>query len=129
MEIEDNKDRYPKRRLRASRRKRKATPSKVKDDGDIGSDAGIAPATVIRKTRLRAAGKKPIKAASPKVRAKKAPVTKAKTSKLKIIQAKQQNTGSATSHTTVASSSKTLRKRVKVNPNGSRITAPNDKHT
>ena len=67
MEIEDNKDRYPKRRLRASRRKRKATPSKVKDDGDIGSDTGIAPATIIWKIRLCAVGKKPIKAAGPRV--------------------------------------------------------------
>jgi hypothetical protein len=70
---------------RASRRKRKAMPSKVEDDGDIGSNASVAPATVIRKTRLRAAGKKPVEAAGPRVRAKKAPVIKAKTSKLKTI--------------------------------------------
>ena len=88
MEIEDDEDRYPKRRLRVSRCKRKATPSEVEDDGDIGSDAGVAPATIIQKIRLRAAGKKPIKAAGPRVRAKKAPITKAKTSKLKIIRAK-----------------------------------------
>ena len=85
MEIEDNKDRRSKRRLRVSRYKYKATPSKVKDDGDIGSNASIVPATIIQKIRLCIAGKKPIKAAGPRVRAKKAPITKAKTSKLKII--------------------------------------------
>ena len=86
--MEDDKDGRPKPRLRVSRRKRKAMPSKVEDDGDIGSDAGVAPATITRKIRSRAAGKKPIKAAGPRVRAKKAPVIKAKTSKLKTTWAK-----------------------------------------
>jgi hypothetical protein len=65
--MEDNKDGRPKRRPRVSRRKRKATPSKVKDDGDIGSNTSAAPITVTRKIRLRVAGKKPIKAAGPRV--------------------------------------------------------------
>ena len=47
MEIEDNKDRRPKHRLRVSRCKHKAIPSKVKDNGDIGSNTSIAPITVI----------------------------------------------------------------------------------
>ena len=108
MEIEDDKDGHPKCRLRVSRRKRKAIPSKVKDDRDIGSNTGVVPTTVTQKIRLRVAGKKPIIAAGPIVRAKKAPVIKAKASKLKILRAKQQNTGSATSPTTAVSSSKTL---------------------
>ena len=107
--MEDNKDKCPKRRLRALKHKRKATPSKVKDDKDVGSNTGVAPATVTRRTRLGVAGKKPIKAASPKVRAKKAPIIKTKVSKLKIIRAKQQqNTRPTTSATTIASSSKNL---------------------
>jgi hypothetical protein len=127
-EMEDDEDGRPKPTPRASRRKRKATPSEVEDDGDVGSDAGAAPATVTRKTRSRAAGKKPVEAAGPRVRAKKAPVIKAKTSKPKTTRAKQQNTGSATSPTTVASSSKTPRKRAKVDPNVGRMTAPDDEY-
>ena len=83
--MEDDKDGCPKPRLRVSRYKCKAISSKVKDNRDIGSNTSIAPATVIRKIRSRAAGKKPIKAAGPRVQAKKALITKAKTSKLKII--------------------------------------------
>ena len=85
LEIEDNKDKRPKRKLRVLRHKRKATPSKVKDNKDIGSNTSIAAVIVIRKTHLYTVGKKPIKATSPKVRVKKAFIIKTKASKLKTL--------------------------------------------
>ncbi|XTI86864.1 hypothetical protein V2W45_1341742 [Cenococcum geophilum] len=52
--MEDNKNKRPKRKLRALRYKRKATPSKVEDNKDIGSNTGVAPVIAIQKTRLYA---------------------------------------------------------------------------
>ncbi|XTI84491.1 hypothetical protein V2W45_1327686 [Cenococcum geophilum] len=101
--MENNKDKGPKRKLRALRYKRKATPSKVKDDEDVGFNTGVAPVIAIWKTRSRIVGKKPIKAAGPK-----------------------QNTGPAASATIAVFSSKNLRKRAKVDLNINRMTAPNN---
>ena len=126
--MEDDEDKRPKRKPKVSRRKRKATPSEVEDDEDVGSDTGAAPATVTRKTRSRAAGKKAVDAAVPKVRAKKASVVKTKANKPKTSRAKQRNTGSATSPATVASSSKNPRKRAKVDPNVGRMTGPDNEY-
>ena len=67
MEIEDDKDRHSKPRLRVSRYKRKATPSKVEDDKDIDFNTSIAPAIVIRKIYLYIINKKAINTAVLKV--------------------------------------------------------------
>ena len=59
--------------------------SEVEDNKDISSNTSVAPATVTQRTHLGVVGKKPIKAVSPKVRARKAPIIKTKVSKLKTI--------------------------------------------
>ena len=67
MEIEDNKDKCFKCRLKVLKHKYKALPSKVKDNKDIGSNTGIAPIIVTQRIYLGVVGKKPIKITSPKV--------------------------------------------------------------
>ena len=65
--MEDDEDKRPKYKPKVSRCKRKATPSKVKDDEDIGFNTGTAPMTVTRKICLYIAGKKAINTTVPKV--------------------------------------------------------------
>ena len=65
--MEDNKDKCSKYKPKVLRYKYKATPSKVKDDKDIGFNTSTAPITVIRKTHSRITGKKAIDTAVFKV--------------------------------------------------------------
>ena len=126
--MEDNKNKHPKHKLKVLRYKRKATPSKVKDDKNIDFNTNIVPMMVIRKTHLYIIGKKAINTAVLKVRAKKAFIIKTKANKLKTLWAKQWNIKSATSSATMAFLSKNPQKCVKVDPNISKMTGPDNKY-
>ena len=65
--MEDDKDKYPKYKLKVLKYKRKATPSKVKDNKDINFNISIVPTTVIRKTCLYIINKKAVNTTIPKV--------------------------------------------------------------
>ena len=65
--MEDDKDKYPKYKLKVLRFKYKAMPSKVKDNKDIGFNTSIVPVIVIRKMCLYITGKKAINTTVPKV--------------------------------------------------------------
>jgi hypothetical protein len=58
--MEGNKDKYLKYKLKVLKYKYKATPSKVKNNKDIGFNINIAPATVIKNIYLYTTGKKAI---------------------------------------------------------------------
>ena len=106
--MEDDKDKYPKYKLKVLRYKRKAIFSEVEDNKNIGFNTNITPIIVIRKTCLYIINKKAINTAIPKVQAKKAFIIKTKANKLKILWAKQQNIKSVTSPTTIVFLSKNL---------------------
>ena len=126
--MEDNKDKYPKYKLKVLRYKHKATPSKIKDDKNIGFNTSIAPIIVIRKIYLYIIGKKAINTTVPKIQVKKAFIIKTKANKLKTSRAKQWNTKSATSFTTIVFLSKNLQKCIKVDFNISRMTGPDNEY-
>ena len=88
LEMEDNKDKYFKYKLKVLRYKHKAIPSKVKDNKNIDFNTSIVLIIVIRKTYLYTVGKKAINTTIPKIQAKKAFVIKTKANKLKTLRAK-----------------------------------------
>ena len=86
--MEDDKDKYPKYKLKVLRYKHKAIFSKVKDNKDIGFNTSIVPIIVIKKMYLYTAGKKAVNTTVLKVQVKKASIIKTKVNKLKTLQAK-----------------------------------------